>query len=90
MIVRSYDIKYGSEYFLVDNSLSIKNMYQNYLKIEHSKIRKSYYVRLTKLAPKAPILRRDHNRSISHMHVPFVNILGGADVGHDKTENKSE
>ena len=37
---------------------------------------------LTKLASKAPFARRDPNRSISHIHIPFVNILVGADVGH--------
>ena len=39
-----------------------------------------FMLRLPKLAPKVPFARREPNRSIGHIHTPFVNILDGYNV----------
>ena len=60
-----------------DSSLFTKIMYQNYIKIHKALRNQKYILRLPKLVSEVRFARKDLNRSFSHVHTLFVNILGG-------------
>ena len=49
----------------------------NCIRIRKAPRNQKFMLRLPKLVSKVSFTRRDPNRSISHLHIPFVNILGG-------------